>query len=264
MRRPFLAELYWRNPLLALVGWLHIVLLLGALAGFLTDDRRIEGVNLWLEPMKFMLSIAIFLWSIAWFSKYIRRPRWLLTAVSVVLCVTMIVESACILLQAARGITSDYNVATDFDAAVFKTMGIMIGIDVVVVIIVLFMLGKPSIRLHPAYLWAVRAGVVIFLVGGAIGGVLLGNGAPTFGAPEGGPGLPLLNWSRVEGSLGIARGLALHALQVLPLIGYGISRWAAVPRAATKLVLVALATLGYSAAVVMLYRQAFTDLPLAG
>lgn len=264
MRRQFLAELYWRNPLLALAGWLHIVLLLGTVAGFLTDDRLVTGVNTWLKPMKFMLSIAIFLWTIAWFSKYIRRPRWLLTAVSVILCVTMLVESACILLQAARGTTSHYNIATDFDAAVFQTMGIMIGIDMIMVFIILLMLGKPSVRLHPAYLWAVRAGVVIFLAGGAIGGVMLGNGAHTFGAPDGGPGLPLLNWSRTAGDLRIAHGLALHALQVLPLIGYGISRSAAVPRLATKLTLLALAVLGYSAAVVTLYRQALAGVPLIG
>lgn len=97
MRRHRLAELYWRNPLLTLVGWLHVVLLLATLAGLLTDDRVVMGVNAWLKPMKFMLSIAIFLWTIAWFSKYIRRPRWLLTTVSIVISLTMIIESACIL-----------------------------------------------------------------------------------------------------------------------------------------------------------------------
>lgn len=256
MQRNLLAEIYWRNPLLTLVGWLHVVLLIGTLAGLLTDDRAVMGVNIWLEPMKFMLSIAIFLWTIAWFSKYVRKPRWLFTTVSIVLSVTMIVESAGILLQAARGITSHYNVATDFDAAIFQTMGIMTGIDMVVVGVILFMFTRPGVRLHPAYLWAIRAGIVIFLAGGLIGGVMLGNGAHTFGAPDGGPGLPLLNWSTVGGELRIAHGLALHALQILPLVGYGLSRWAAVPRPATKLVLLALAVLAYSAAVVVLYLQA--------
>jgi hypothetical protein len=206
--------------------------------------------------MKFMLSIAIFLWTIAWFSKYVRKPRWLLTAVSIVLSATMVVESACILLQAARGITSQHNVATDFDAAISQTMGIMVGIDMVVVVVILFMFSKHGVRLHPAYLWAIRAGIVIFLAGGLIGGVVLGNAARTFGAPDGGPGLPLLNWSTVGGELRIAHGMALHALQILPLIGFGVSRWSAVPRPATKLVLLSLAVLAYSAAVVLLYLQA--------
>jgi len=264
MQRNLLAEIYWRNPLLTLVGWLHVVLLIGTFAGLLTDDRVVMGVNTWLEPMKFMLSIAIFLWTMAWFSKYVRKPRWLLTTVSIVLSVTMIVESACILLQAARGITSHYNVATDFDAAVFQTMGVLIGIDVVVLVVILFMFGKPVVRLHPAYLWAIRAGMVIFLAGGLIGGVVLGNGAHTFGAPEGGPGLPLLSWSTAGGDLRIAHGLAFHALQILPLIGYGLSRWSAVPRPATKLVLLALAVLAYSSAVVGLYLQAVAGIAVSG
>jgi hypothetical protein len=264
MRRNLLAELYWRNPPLTLVGWLHVVLLLATLAGLLTDDRVVMGVNPWLKPMKFMLSIAIYLWTIAWFSKYIRRPRWLLTAVSVVISLTMIIESACILLQAARGTTSHDNVATDFDAAIFQTMGVMLGIDMIMAVVILFMLSKPSARLHPAYLWAIRAGIVIFLAGGAIGGVMLGNAAHTFGAPDGGPGLPFLDWSTVGGDLRLAHGLALHALQILPLIGYGISSWSAIPRLPAKLALLSLVVLVYAAAVVALYRQTLAGVALPG
>jgi uncharacterized membrane protein len=264
MRRHLLAELYWRNPLLTLVGWLHVVLLLATLAGLLTDDRVVTGVNAWLKPMKFMLSIAIFLWTIAWFSKYIRRPRWLLTTVSMVISVTMIIESVCILLQAARGTTSHYNVGTDFDAAIFQTMGVMIGINLIMVLVILFMFSKPSARLHPTYLWAIRAGIVVCLAGGAIGGVMLANGAHTFGAPDGGPGLPLLGWSTVGGDLRIAHGFALHALQILPLIGYGLSCWSAVPRLATKLALLTLAVLFYSAAAVALYLRAVAGVSLLG
>jgi hypothetical protein len=264
MRRHLLAGLYWRNPLLTLVGWLHVVLLLATLAGVLTDDRVVVGVNPWLKPMKFMFSIAIYLWTIAWFSKYIRRPRWLLTTVSIVIALTMIIESVCILLQAARGTTSHYNVATDFDAAIFQTIGVMIGINVVMAVVILFMFGKPSARLHPAYLWAIRAGIVVFIAGGAIGAVMLGHGAHTFGAPDGGPGLPFLDWSTVGGDLRIAHGLALHALQILPLFGYGLSHWSAVPRPATKLVLLALGVLFYSAAVVVLYLEAVAGNSLLG
>jgi hypothetical protein len=264
MRRNLLAQLYWRNPLLTLVGWLHVVLLLATLTGLLTDDRVVMGLNPWLKPMKFMLSIAIYLWTIAWFSKYIRRPRWLLTTVSIVISLSMIIESACILLQAARGTTSHYNVGTDFDAAIFQTMSVMIGINMVMAVVILFMFSKPSARLHPAYLWAIRAGIVIFVAGGAIGGVMLGHGAHTFGAPDGGPGLPFLDWSSVGGDLRAAHGLALHALQILPLIGYGISSWSGVPRLAAKLALLALVVLVYVAAVVALYRQALAGISLLG
>ncbi|HLU07671.1 MAG TPA: hypothetical protein VKZ91_14025 [Woeseiaceae bacterium] len=262
MRRNFPAELYRRNPLLTLVGGLHIVLLLATFVGLVTDDRLIMGVNAWLKPAKFMFSIAVYVWTVAWFSKYIRRPRWLLSSVSVVISATMIVESTCILLQAARGTTSHYNVATDFDAAIFQTMGIMIGIDMFMAVVILFMFSRPSIRLRPVYLWSIRAGIVIFLAGGAIGGTMVAHGAHTFGAPDGGPGLPFLNWSTVGGDLRIAHGLALHALQILPLTGYAISCWSAVPRTATKFALLAIVVVAYAAAVFMLYRQGIAGTPL--
>ena len=261
MRRSFLGEIYWRNPLLTLVGWLHVILLLATVVGYATDDRLVLGVNTWLKPMKFMLSIAVYVWTIAWFSKYIRRPRWLLSVVSIVIAVTMLIESSCILLQAARGTTSHFNLATDFDAAIFRTMGIMIGINLFMVFVVLLMFSK-RIRLHPSYLWGIRAGIVVFLSGGVIGGLMLANGAHTFGAPDGGPGMVFFNWSTVAGDLRIAHGLALHALQILPLVGYAIGCWSAVPRTASKMILLALAAFVYAAAVFALYRQAIAGVPL--
>jgi hypothetical protein len=254
MRRSFLAELYWRNPLLTLVAWLHMVLLLATCFGLITDDRVNTGGNAWLEPAKFMFSIAVYLWTIAWFSKYIRRPRWLLTSVSIVIATTMIVASACVLLQAARGITPQYSVTTDFDAAIFQTMGIMIGVDMFMMVVILFMFSRPSIHLRLAYLWSIRAGLVIFLGGGVIGGLTAALGTQNYGAPGGGPGLPLLNGN--SGDLRIAHALALHALQVLPVIGYAISCWSSVSRTASKLALLAVVVVLYAGAVFMLYREA--------
>ncbi|MEX2124006.1 MAG: hypothetical protein WD795_08945 [Woeseia sp.] len=262
MRRRFIAELYWRNPLLALVGWLHVVLLLTTFLCFLTDDRLVMGVNAWLKPMKFMFSLVIYLWTIAWFSKYIRRPRWLLSTVSIVIAITIVIESTCLLLQAGRGTMSHYNIATDFDAVIFQAMGVMISIDMLMTVVILFMFSKPGIRLHPAYLWGIRLGIVVFLTGGAIGGVMIAHGAHTFSAPDGGPGLPFLNWSTVGGDLRIAHGMALHALQLLPLTGFAISRWSAVPRTETKVLLLVLVALLYAVGVFALFREAIAGIPL--
>ena len=262
MRSRFFAELYRRNALLTLVGWLHVLALLATIVGLVSDDRTVLGLNTWVKPMKFMASIAVYLWTIAWFTRYVRRPRWAMQTVSIVISVAILIESACILLQAARGTRSHFNFATDFDAAIFQTMGVMIVVNLLMVVVVLFLFSRPTVRLASAYLLGIRAGIVLFLVGGAIGGYMIGQGAHTVGAPDGGPGLPLVNWSTVAGDLRIAHGAALHALQILPLVGYGLSRWPRVPGNLAKLALMAAAAGVYAALVYALFRQALAGQPL--
>jgi len=126
--------------------------------------------------------------------------------------------------------------------------------------VVLLMFGR-RIRLHPSYLWGIRAGLVVFMSGSVIGGIMVAHGAHTFGAPDGGPGVMFFNWSTVAGDLRIAHGLAIHALQLLPLAGYAISCWSAVQRTVTKMTLLAIVVFAYAGAVFTLYQQAVAGEP---
>ena len=109
--------------------------------------------------------------------------------------------------------------------------------------------------LSGAYLAGIRWGAVLFVIGSVVGGVMSGLNRHTIGIADGGPGLPLVNFSTVAGDLRIAHFVGLHALQVLPLIGWLMARTAKVRAVRAAGVL-------YAAAFVFVLAQAFLAKPL--
>jgi hypothetical protein len=222
--RALLAEVRRRDPLLWAVGWLHVLLLAGMAVAALVDSRQVLGINPWIKPMKFASSITLYVWTVAWLMGAVRDARGARRVVSVTVAVAMVVEIACISLQSARGVPSHFNNATAFDGAIFSLMGGMIGLNTVAAALLLLLVMVRPADLPRAYLWGVRLGLVVFLGGSAVGGLMVSRGAHSVGVRDGGPGLPLVNWSTEGGDLRAAHMVGLHALQVLPLLGHALSR----------------------------------------
>jgi len=226
--REFLAAVYSRNPVLAVTGWGMLAAFAGMLLIARFDDRVIMGIDPWIKPMKFAVSIFIFVWTVAWFSGYVARFRKTLLVITWGVAVAMSVEIVCIVMQAVRGTTSHFNNATSFDGAVFSLMGNMIALNTVMVFL-LFILFCARIDLPPAYLWGIRMGLLMMLAGSAEGGFIVANDAHAIGVPDGGPGLPIVNWSTQAGDLRVAHFMGLHALQIIPFAGFLIGRHARMP-----------------------------------
>jgi len=260
--RELLAEIYRRDRVLAITGWFHVGLLAIMLGLAPFDSRIVTGLNPWLKPMKFAVSITLYLWTIAWFLKYLSGPRWAMRTISWGASIAMLAEIVCIALQAARGTTSHYNDSTLFDGIVFGIMGNMIFLNTLLAIVLFILLFVRMTTLPPTYLWGIRLGVLVLILGSLEGLTMIFNGAHTIGLPDGGPGLPLANWSTMAGDLRIAHLLGLHALQIFPLVGYAISRWQAGRPVTRQMSLLIAVALVYVTVVAFTFWQAMDGRPL--
>ncbi|MBK8049631.1 MAG: hypothetical protein IPK16_22490 [Anaerolineales bacterium] len=214
-------------PILLLLMWL--------------DPVAITGVNGWVKPLKFSLSIAVYTATFLWLLTLVQgRRRWVKLAANITAAGLMI-EIVLITMQVARGTSSHFNVSTPFDAAVFSIMGAMISLVAVMNLLLAIWLLFQRMP-DPVIAWGLRLGVLLSLTGIAVGvymtsaptpaqlaalqtGAALTNvGAHSVGVPDGGPGLPFLGWSTVGGDLRIGHFVGLHAMQLLPLVAFVLSR----------------------------------------
>lgn len=219
-------ELSRRSLPLAYVGMANAVLLVALVTLAAVDDRQITGLNRWIKPAKFAASVAVYTWTLAWYLGYLKPHRASVRAVGWGVAFCMVVEIACVVLQAARGQASHFNVATPFDGAVFSLMGLLIVVNTILAVYTLLLFCLTRVELPAAYLWGIRLGLLLFLAAGLEGFVMTGRSAHTVGLPDGGPGIPVLNWSTAGGDLRVAHFVGLHALQLIPLAGFLVSRHA--------------------------------------
>jgi hypothetical protein len=213
-------ELRHRDPLLFWIGSGMLLTLVVVVLISIGDQRLILGINPWIKPMKFLTSITIFLWTVAWFMPDTEEKPTTRAFVSWTIGLAMIIEISCIILQSARGAQSHFNNTTPFDSIIFGVMGVTIAINTFAMIVFLTIIRRDTPPRRAAYIWGMRLGILIFLLASAEGGLLVTNNAHTVGAPDGGPGLPFVNWSTTHGDLRVAHFFGLHAMQILPLLGF--------------------------------------------
>ena len=108
----------------------------------------------------------------------------------------------------------------------------------------------------------IRGGLAAAVVGMAEAGLMLANRAHTVGAPDGGPGLPVMGWSTEHGDLRIAHFVGIHGLQAVPLLAWVLLRYAPTLTEQARVWLVRVATTGLLALVGVLAWQAERGLPL--
>lgn len=186
------------------------------------DQRQITGVNAWLKPAKFALSISLFTATLSTMLHLIPMTIWTRVA-GIGSSLTLLGEMVLISMQAARGTTSHFNHETPFDAAVFSVMGILIVSNTLLVLVILIEFLRAR-HIDPALVWGIRFGLLFTIMASLEGFMIVANNGHSVGLHDGGPGLPIVNWSSQGGDLRVAHFLGMHAMQVLPLIGLVLSK----------------------------------------
>ena len=222
--RSFIPVLRSRNTVLYAYGLVSLLSAVICLGLVLTTHVQVLGVNAFVKPMKFFLSVWIFVWTMGWFMPILQEPRKV-AAYSWMLVIVFTFELVVVVGQAANGKLSHFNVSTLRDGLLFGSMGVAITVLTAWTAYVGYLFfRKPAPGVDPVYLWSIRLGIVIFVLFAFEGFWMASQLAHTVGAPDGGPGLPLVNWSRQYGDLRIAHFLGMHALQLIPLFGFYVAR----------------------------------------
>jgi len=206
------------------VAVVHLIVAVAAGAALVIDAPPVLGLHPAVKPLKFGVSIAVFLATMAYLVPRLSlADRWR-RGIAATLAVTMLAEIVPIVVQAVLGATSHFNQATPFDAALWRMMIAAITIATLTMVAVALVATVRPLRhvdgaaldAYTALAW--RAGLWMLVLAAISGFAMGGRLAHSVGGTDGGPGLPVVNWSARHGDLRVSHFVALHALQSIPLL----------------------------------------------
>lgn len=215
-----LDDMRMRNSTLFYFGILCMVCASAALVATRISATEVAGVNAWYKPFKFFVSTAVFVWSMGWMLDEVKEYDQAIRLYSWGMVGLFAFELVYIAWQASRGQMSHFNLSTPVYRSLYAGMAIAsagISISTALVSLPLF---TQSFTLSESYLWGMRLGIVLFVLFSLQGFMMGSRLSHTVGAPDGGLGLPVTNWSVRHGDLRIAHFMGMHALQVLPMAGW--------------------------------------------
>ncbi len=219
-----LSSVKQESPILYWVVVLHFISAIGCVLGLLIDDRTLLGVNVWIKPLKFSISGGIYILTVGYLMTIYPYSKTKNKIINNVVALTLLIEIGIIVYQGARGVQSHYNVSTPFDGILFALMGILIAINVLIMVLFVIDAARLKFSIPISIQVAIVMGWLVVVFGSWIGGQMISQMAHNVGVADGGPGLPLVNWSTIAGDLRIAHFFGLHGIQIIPLFALWLSK----------------------------------------
>jgi hypothetical protein len=211
--------------------------------GTFADPKVITGSAAWLKPAKFSISLGIYSLTLLWLLSYVENHRRLVKIVATVTTISAFIEIAVIIGQVFRNTTSHFNYSTTFDTTLWVIMGVSIVVLWLMTLLTAILLIRQKMT-DKVFALGLRLGLVVSLVGMALGYVMIFHrtaqqaalaetgqpvlirGAHSIGGEDGeNAGLPFVGWNTTRGDMRPAHFLGLHAMQILPFLGWLLSGW---------------------------------------
>jgi hypothetical protein len=221
-------------------------------------STEVLGINRWIKPMKFFISITIFVWTVAIYLNFLKGYEKSERFISWGMIGVFFIEMLIIVGQAARGTTSHFNVKNPLDGILFSIMGLAIVFNTVLAGYLLYLYFKAEIDLPQAVVWGMRLGLILFLLSSFEGGYMSTQLAHSVGVADGGAGLPLVNWSTKGGDLRAAHFFGMHAFQAVPFFAYTLEKY----KIKSALILTIVFAVVYFALFTGIFVQALLGKPL--
>lgn len=206
-------------PVMTLTGLLMLALALPTLAAMALESRTLDGVNLWVKPLKFQLSLALYTLTLAYFARFLppagRRQRAFDLAVAAAIVLEMLWIGGAAMWGTGshfnrEGVMSPLYALAGLAALLLTTASLVQGLR----------LRRAATGLPPALHLSVWLGLVLtFVLTVPLAGYMASTEGHFVGTGTGAPGLWLMGWSREVGDLRIGHFFATHAMQVLPVLG---------------------------------------------
>jgi hypothetical protein len=199
------------------------------------------GALSWRKPTTFGISFGLTALTLGWVGSWLPVRRVIGWIAAGLLCAATTYEVAWVVVQHARGVPAHFNDTTPLDERLFIAGAVMVAIAIGVIAAMTLAAFLRTTAPAPMAL-AIRAGLVGLLAAQVSGVWMLGHGLALLDA-DADPTTQSMGTYGAAGSLKFVHAVPMHAIQVLAVLAWLLSRSGLPQRRQTQLV--ALAVVGY-------------------
>jgi len=211
----------WAGAIALLIAVGHVI------AFFVMPEAIWSGPVGLRKPIVFGVSSGITLWTVVWIVSHLRVQPRLHAIILYGMSIILLIEMAIIAGQRFRGVPSHFNLATNFDAALWSLMGAAITVFALLAFLLAALAWQTS-SAPPALRAAFRGSLLIFAAAQISGQFLAvhGSNAVLIDGQFIAGNLATAATYGAAGNLKLPHALALHAIQAIPLLAVLLSRLA--------------------------------------